>query len=86
MENCFLNFLILDYGLPIAGNSFSCELCLKQFGSQLKFFEHLKVHYEPTIVNTKVEPLALNRPLGNSITTPTIQDSFSIKSEFQAVS
>lgn len=26
---------------------FNCEICLKGFDSQLKFFEHLKYHYEP---------------------------------------
>ncbi|KAK2581969.1 hypothetical protein KPH14_002409 [Odynerus spinipes] len=26
---------------------FECELCGSRFSSQLKFFEHLKVHYEP---------------------------------------
>ena len=26
---------------------FKCELCSSRFSSQLKFFEHLKVHYEP---------------------------------------
>ncbi|KAL0105172.1 hypothetical protein PUN28_016666 [Cardiocondyla obscurior] len=28
-------------------NVFKCELCSSKFSSQLKFFEHLKVHYEP---------------------------------------
>jgi len=65
-------------------NSFSCELCNKQFGSQLKFFEHLKVHYEPG-GKEKETPLLQNQPNENQSGSshPTIQDSFSIKTEFQ---
>ncbi|XP_046665159.1 zinc finger protein 613-like isoform X2 [Homalodisca vitripennis] len=61
-------------------NNYSCELCNKQFGSQLKFFEHLKSHYEPGGAHQEVGENHIAHPL-----TPTIQDSFSIKSEFQQV-
>ncbi|XP_017783248.1 PREDICTED: zinc finger protein 1 homolog isoform X1 [Nicrophorus vespilloides] len=29
-------------------NMFSCQICKANFSEQLEFFEHLKVHYEPT--------------------------------------
>ncbi|XP_003702506.1 uncharacterized protein LOC100877507 isoform X2 [Megachile rotundata] len=32
---------------------FKCELCSSKFNSQLKFFEHLKVHYEPVKQETR---------------------------------
>lgn len=61
---------------------YSCELCTKQFVSQLKFFEHLKSHYEPS---HSVRETKVTEPQPPHL-TPTIQDSFSIKSEFQQVS
>ncbi|XP_031830305.1 uncharacterized protein LOC116426011 isoform X2 [Nomia melanderi] len=33
---------------------FKCELCSSRFSSQLKFFEHLKVHYEPVKQETRI--------------------------------
>lgn len=33
---------------------FKCELCSSKFNSQLKFFEHLKVHYEPVKQETRI--------------------------------
>ncbi|XP_029044223.1 zinc finger protein 879-like [Osmia bicornis bicornis] len=33
---------------------FKCELCSSKFSSQLKFFEHLKVHYEPVKQETRI--------------------------------
>ncbi|XP_014469641.1 PREDICTED: zinc finger protein 93-like isoform X2 [Dinoponera quadriceps] len=35
-------------------NIFKCELCSSKFSSQLKFFEHLKVHYEPVKQETRI--------------------------------
>ncbi|XP_012224417.2 zinc finger protein 271-like isoform X2 [Linepithema humile] len=35
-------------------NVFKCELCSSKFNSQLKFFEHLKVHYEPVKQETRI--------------------------------
>ncbi|XP_025994813.1 zinc finger protein 271 isoform X2 [Solenopsis invicta] len=35
-------------------NVFKCELCSSKFSSQLKFFEHLKVHYEPVKQETRI--------------------------------
>lgn len=63
---------------------FACELCNKQFPTQLKFFEHLKVHYEPG--SNKELDFHSRHPTDSqsgSSHTPTIQDSFSIKTEFQ---
>ncbi|KAL6265407.1 hypothetical protein P5V15_002203 [Pogonomyrmex californicus] len=37
----------------IQANIFKCELCSSQFYSQLKFFEHLKKHYEPVKQETR---------------------------------
>ncbi|XP_011299471.1 zinc finger protein 45 [Fopius arisanus] len=34
--------------------AFKCELCGNKFGGQLKFFEHLKTHYEPVKQETRV--------------------------------
>uniref|UniRef100_A0A6V7LAY4 C2H2-type domain-containing protein n=1 Tax=Bracon brevicornis TaxID=1563983 RepID=A0A6V7LAY4_9HYME len=34
--------------------SFKCELCGSQFDGQLKFFQHLKAHYEPVKQETRV--------------------------------
>lgn len=36
---------------PINQSSFSCQICNSSFGDQLKFFEHLKSHYEPSNQN-----------------------------------
>ncbi|XP_053979542.1 zinc finger protein 260-like isoform X2 [Hylaeus anthracinus] len=33
---------------------FKCELCNSKFSSQLNFFEHLKVHYEPVKQETRI--------------------------------
>ncbi|KAG7188391.1 hypothetical protein KM043_008042 [Ampulex compressa] len=33
---------------------FKCELCGARLGSQLKFFEHLKVHYEPVKQESRI--------------------------------
>ncbi|CAL7942124.1 unnamed protein product [Xylocopa violacea] len=33
---------------------FKCELCSSKFSSQLKFFEHLKAHYEPVKQETRI--------------------------------
>ncbi|KYN06034.1 hypothetical protein ALC62_03034 [Cyphomyrmex costatus] len=35
-------------------NVFKCELCSSKFSSQLRFFEHLKVHYEPVKQETRI--------------------------------
>lgn len=32
---------------PVNTSSFSCQLCNAAFHDQLRFFEHLKAHYEP---------------------------------------
>lgn len=36
---------------PINQTPFSCQICNASFEDQLKFFEHLKSHYEPTNQN-----------------------------------
>lgn len=36
---------------PINQTPFSCQICNANFQDQLKFFEHLKSHYEPTNQN-----------------------------------
>nr|CAD7202759.1 unnamed protein product [Timema douglasi] len=43
--------------LPSAAKkpSFNCELCGKAIANQLKFFEHLKSHYEPVLLNNNDE-------------------------------
>ncbi|XP_012532707.1 zinc finger protein 37 isoform X2 [Monomorium pharaonis] len=38
----------------VQANVFKCELCSSKFSSQLKFFEHLKVHYEPVKQETRI--------------------------------
>ncbi|XP_011693846.1 PREDICTED: zinc finger protein 271 isoform X2 [Wasmannia auropunctata] len=35
-------------------NVFKCELCSSEFSIQLKFFEHLKAHYEPVKQETRI--------------------------------
>lgn len=43
--------------------SFSCEICGKMIPNQLKFFEHLKVHYEPGSGAILVNPSATSGAL-----------------------
>ncbi|XP_071055908.1 zinc finger protein 485-like isoform X2 [Onthophagus taurus] len=43
---------------PINQVLFTCQICSANFQDQLRFFEHLKVHYEPSILvqeNTAIE-------------------------------
>ncbi|KAI4499128.1 hypothetical protein M0802_005711 [Mischocyttarus mexicanus] len=44
-------------------NIFECELCGSRYSSQLKFFEHLKMHYEPVKQETRIA-----QPTNTSIT------------------
>ncbi|XP_014209186.1 zinc finger protein 260-like [Copidosoma floridanum] len=55
------------------GSGFKCELCGNKFNGQLKFFEHLKSHYEPV----KEEKKFFNNPVNNNltITMPKIPES-----------
>lgn len=68
--------------LPVA-TTFSCELCNKLFGTQIKFFEHLKSHYEPIQSSPlpSIEPAPTVISLQNVNPPPTIEDSFSLKTE-----
>ncbi|XP_047367663.1 zinc finger protein 45-like isoform X2 [Vespa velutina] len=50
---------------------FECELCGSRFSSQLKFFEHLKVHYEPVKQETRIAQ-ATNTSITISV-TETVQ-------------
>ena len=43
-----------DSSGDIQAHMFKCELCSSRFSSQLKFFEHLKVHYEPVKQETRI--------------------------------
>ncbi|XP_043268969.1 zinc finger protein 19-like isoform X2 [Venturia canescens] len=40
--------------IPNEIHGFKCELCGNRFEGQLKFFEHLKTHYEPVKQETKI--------------------------------
>ncbi|XP_011150321.1 zinc finger protein 271 isoform X2 [Harpegnathos saltator] len=44
----------IDSANEVQANIFKCELCSSKFSSQLKFFEHLKVHYEPVKQETRI--------------------------------
>ncbi|XP_039295354.1 uncharacterized protein LOC111062401 [Nilaparvata lugens] len=58
-------------GAPIKQRSFNCELCQnKQFATQLKFFEHLKGHYEPAAVGEGVTEGG-----ASNLEMPPIQDA-----------
>lgn len=43
-----------DSSGDMQAHMFKCELCSSRFSSQLKFFEHLKVHYEPVKQETRI--------------------------------
>uniref|UniRef100_A0A1B6CC12 C2H2-type domain-containing protein n=1 Tax=Clastoptera arizonana TaxID=38151 RepID=A0A1B6CC12_9HEMI len=66
-----------------ATTTFSCELCNKLFSSQIKFFEHLKSHYEP-LQPAQLTPLESSPSvisLHNVDPSPTIEDTFTLKTE-----
>ncbi|XP_026668201.1 zinc finger protein 260-like isoform X2 [Ceratina calcarata] len=43
-----------DNSGDVQSHVFKCELCSSRFSSQLKFFEHLKAHYEPVKQETRI--------------------------------
>ncbi|XP_018048050.1 PREDICTED: zinc finger protein 271-like isoform X2 [Atta colombica] len=46
--------VVIESSNAAQANVFKCELCSSKFSSQLKFFEHLKVHYEPVKQETRI--------------------------------
>ncbi|XP_020292029.1 zinc finger protein 607-like isoform X2 [Pseudomyrmex gracilis] len=43
-----------EFNNEVQANVFKCQICSSKFSSQLKFFEHLKVHYEPVKQETRI--------------------------------
>lgn len=60
---------------------FSCELCGKSFANQLKFFEHLKSHYEPTVSTVISEPSPISNPSNNKEKITPMKEESEVKEE-----
>ncbi|XP_066595796.1 zinc finger protein 271-like [Prorops nasuta] len=44
----------IEAGSQLQSQDFNCQLCECSFNSQLNFFEHLKIHYEPVKQETRI--------------------------------
>ena len=63
---------------PIHQTIFSCQLCSANFCNQLKFFEHLKSHYEPNVIiqsNVKQINRLTTEETASSLSPVTLVDS-----------
>ncbi|XP_044003741.1 zinc finger protein 878-like isoform X2 [Aphidius gifuensis] len=61
---------------------FKCEICETEFGGQLKFFEHLKSHYEPVKQETKVVQITNSNMIISPLQNIQTMENNEVEEEF----
>ncbi|XP_073994813.1 uncharacterized protein isoform X2 [Rhodnius prolixus] len=79
----------INCGLKKCGNSlsagFSCELCGVTSIDQIKFFEHLKAHYEPNIIQVNINEQHILEYSTGAVGQSIVQETFSVKPDSMQV-